>query len=81
MTTLHSHQIQSMIDDLDLINIWLRDIDHRHARASAFTDPARAKLHMIKSTLLRASLCDVEVVPPVVRKVVPMVPARQSERV
>lgn len=78
MPTLKSHQIQSMIEDLDLINIWLRDIALRDACAQPLTDPARDKVCMIKSTLLRASLCDVEVVSPVVRRVVP---ARQSETV
>jgi hypothetical protein len=81
MTTLKSHQIQAMLEDLDLINGSLRDIERRDAHAHFITELARAKLHTIKSTLLRASLSDVEVVSPVVRKTVPMVPARQAESV
>lgn len=81
MTTLKSHQIEAMIEDLDTIYLWLRDLDLRDTHAHFITVPARIKVHAIKTALLRASLGDVEVAAPAVRKTVPMVPARQSETV
>jgi hypothetical protein len=80
MPTLKPHQIESMIEDLETINVWLRDLDRRDTHAHFITDPARVKVRTIKTALLRASLGEVEV-EPAAREVIPAMPARRTEAV